>query len=212
MEFYTNVKLFNELINNTVTSELEEYGYKKTKEYKWIKSDNDEFRKGITGYSVKGMSKTFVWGVSLNFCPTYFNGKLKWHKTEKSADIIDINFNLLDYENPKDVTISCFSYNNEKSLISETKKLIARVIIQSESFYRLIFGLKDLELLYLEKINRKYIRFGFENYPQTILSYAFLLKKIGKILEANKYYSMYKEMYKNEYTFSELDIIYESFV
>ncbi len=209
MGYHDKTDVFNEIINNTITQDLLKLGYIHTKDYKWIKEDNNEFMKGITAYSLKSMSKAFLWGVSLNFCPS-FNGKLKWHKTIKSADINDFYIDQLDYKEPKECTISLFEYKSEKDLIKRTKDIISIIINESESFYSRIHHLKDLDILFLEKINRKFIRFGFHNYIQHKLAYSFLLKKIGNIAEANKYYNEYKSLFIDKYNFKELDDIYNS--
>lgn len=116
------------------------------------------------------------WGLRLSFMPALKKGR-------GGARPLDLSYDPLDYERDRTPwTISQFA--NEEELRAETRALVRRALAEVDALSVCCRDLRSLIRCFEEKKTRKYIGFGFYNYPNEVLAYAAVLGLVEREDEA----------------------------
>ena len=90
MNFFQNADLVDsqtveQLLDKIISPGLSERGLIWNGKYLWFDEPKNSIRQVFEYSRLKGETGTFVWGVCLDFVPTIFSNKLKFHRTDKSV-------------------------------------------------------------------------------------------------------------------------------
>jgi hypothetical protein len=119
--------------------------------------------------------------VSLPFVPHLNTEKgfaVEWHRLEKECRF-DLSYNPLDYEE-RVVDWSVDQYTWPDTLESEVHQFAVLVASNASAFLDPLRSVEALLSAFEAKRNRKFIRLRFEDYPQEVLAYAFVLARLGQ--------------------------------
>jgi hypothetical protein len=88
--FFQNTDLVDsqtvgQLLDEIISPGLSERGLVWNGKYLWFDEPKNSVRQVFEYSRLKGETATFVWGVCLDFVPTIFSNKLKFHRTDKSV-------------------------------------------------------------------------------------------------------------------------------
>ena len=79
----------HELVSGAVDAGLASRSFQSLKPLQWIDSSSTPIRRIFEYWQLKGGVVAPRWGYSFDFVPHLSGGKLKWHRTEKSA-LLDV--------------------------------------------------------------------------------------------------------------------------
>jgi hypothetical protein len=88
INLFKNNRLINdseikEILNDAITPELHDLGFKYNGDYLWHTDLKSEIRKILRYKRLKGETGIFEWGVCVDFIPMISGHSIKWDKTEK---------------------------------------------------------------------------------------------------------------------------------
>lgn len=139
----------------------------------WIDGSHPPVRRLFEIQLLKGASMKANWGFSLDFVPHIAGGRIRWHRTDKTA-MLDI---VLD---PKDLHRPSYIHGPER-LAEGLRILLPEATVRAEESWRKcasFHGMLDL----IREIRDKHINcFRYQNYTQLPLAYAFLLARTGDL-------------------------------
>jgi hypothetical protein len=167
---------------NTFGTALCRRGFEQVERRKWVRSDRAPIRELFRIAAIKGASLSPVWGFSLDFVPHSSGSTIRWHRSNKSA-IFDLRYDPIDYTASFD----------EWSIPSSEGRTAAREQADRSTHVALELALpwfqsvgteRDLIREFEAKKERPFVRFGFDNYVQEPLAYAFTLAKVGRSVDA----------------------------
>lgn len=182
----------DEIIASVFDAPLTILGFEKINRRKWVRSGKPEIREVFSILAMKGASYSPAWGFSLDYVPHVSGSKLKWHRTNKSA-ILDFRFAPFDYESPGSVGFeqwiidSLYGYDRA---VKQAKQVAKLSLQKAQAFWNSVEDLRDVSSIYEDQLrqtrakDKKIKRFGFFNYTQHPIAYAFTLAKLGKEQEA----------------------------
>ncbi len=174
--------------------ELKGHGFERVGKRRWIRSTKTPVREGIQVSAIKGYSFTPTWFVSLDLVPHVTStGQIKWHKTAQSArpDLLIDPFDEPDAYDLDTLVVSGMQTATEtkNAIKGSTVKAVPRAL---EWFAR-IGDFPSLTSLYEEARSRPVVRFGFDNYTQARLSFAFVLRAAGYDVLAEEEFNMWTQ-------------------
>jgi hypothetical protein len=188
---------FAVLISECFHPAIAEQGFERCHPTRWVRSRLPDVRDVVEIVALKGASYSAVWGISLDFVPTIRNGKSwSWHRTAKSARP-DLVFDPYDYV----VHASAWSVTRFESageLPAAIREWTSRVLGAASDFFRPLQNLLDVEAAFVEKENRKFVRFGPQNYPQHYLAHAFVLARLSRLAEAAQMFARSLDLFPLE--------------
>lgn len=123
------------------------------------------------------------WGFSLVFGPEVKTGRLKWHRTAKTA-VFDVVVDPLDIILPEHASFIFRKFGPLEKLRATLREQAPRVVEEAQQTWARVRDLEQLAVLLGELQRRKTVRFGFHNYVQHPLAYAFTLARLGRRNEA----------------------------
>ncbi|MEX2120423.1 MAG: hypothetical protein WD847_12580 [Pirellulales bacterium] len=144
---------------------------------RWIDGSKPPARKLFEFQLLKGASLKACWGFSLDFVP-HVSGNIRWHRSDKTARL-DVIIDPVALPQP------CFLYGPEQFRIELETLLPDAVAGAKRDWSRgsTYDGMLDL----IREIREKNTNcFGFRNYTQLPLAYAFLLAKTGDMQLAER--------------------------
>lgn len=167
---------FNETLRGTFDGRLGSQGFEAVKGLKWVRSAKPEIRDVIELYSVKGAAVAARWGVSLDFVPHVAAGRVRWHRTAKSA-VLDLVWDPLDFDGVDGWTQSRLVAMSDLERLAGS--FAVKVCQRALSDLARVRGVSDLPGLYREWDARPAVRFSRESYPRSLISEAFVLQRLG---------------------------------
>ena len=176
---------FNQTVDAEFTARLVPLGLESFRRHKWVYSETAPIRRVFSLYNINSLVLVPVWGISFDFVPHLAAGdEVKWHRTARSA-FFDLTYDPLDYTSVHEWSI----YRGDR--IDEVRKrsqdVSSRAVADATSFWKRVRTLEDAGDVFKEWESRPYIRFGFENYVQAPLAFAFVLAHLGKTDEAESW-------------------------
>jgi hypothetical protein len=182
---WITAKEMDELIQTFFGDELEANGFNKVKKRRWVRSRVPEIRDVFEFVSISH-SLNPRWGFSLDFCPRVKGDTLKWHRTEKSAQI-DVVYDPIDYviapSNEFYDWLLSKTQPKEKTTI-EAQAVAGRALPQALNWLAQVNSLKELETVLQKKQSEKVRRFGYNNYVQQPLALALVQARLGDVAKA----------------------------
>jgi len=132
--------------------------------------------------SMKGATLAPRWGVSLDFVPHVKGNALAWHRTDKSA-ILDLAYDPIDFEPDAERRWGLGTMHGAKELRRDAERVLPMAIERALSW---LADARELPSVlaraeWLRTTDRPGNRFGFENWVQQPLAYAFLLARTGDV-------------------------------
>ena len=159
-----------------------------------MRSTKAPVREGIQVNAIKGYSFAPVWFVSLDPVPHVTStGQIKWHKTAQTArpDL------LIDpFDEPSAYDIEALAVSGMQSTTDAKNAIKACTVMavpRALAWFDRIGDLPSLVSLYEEVRARPVVRFGFDNYTQARLSYAFVLRAAGYEVLAEQEFDLWTE-------------------
>jgi hypothetical protein len=183
---YVKATAINTIFEECFGLPLIRNGFTHVSDRKWIRRRTPDFADLFEIQALKGASYSPLWGFSLNFVPHLSGKNVRFHSTDKSAlfdyryDPLDINFG--SRKKQEEWIISRF--DGLKNAKRNAKRSARRAIPLAMRSFSQINNIPDLIKLYAESLqsyrSRTPSRFGFFNYSQYPIAYAFLLSRQGK--------------------------------
>ena len=174
--------------------ELEGKGFERVGTRRWVRSSKAPVREGIKVTATKGYSFVPTWFVSLDPVPHVTStGQVKWHDTTSNARP-DLLIDPLDERSAYDIDRLIVSgmqtATDAKNAIKTSTKTAVPVAL---AWFDRIGDLPSLVSLYEEARARPVVRFGFDNFTQARLSYAFVLRAAGYEVLAEQEFDLWTQ-------------------
>jgi len=170
----------DETLDATFGSQLRADGFQLAKPRMWVRARTPDITDLFQIQAIKGAMLTPRWGWSLTFVPHVRNGRLRWHRTLKSAhfDVID---DPLDLALPESVpSLLLHTRRGENALLAQARTLCPFAVAQADRFWQRAQAITDLRKVLFELKARKNVRFDFYNYVAHPVSLAFSLARLGE--------------------------------
>ena len=154
----------------------------------WIDGSKPPVRRMFQLQLLKGAAIKACWGFSLDFVPHISAGRVRWHRSSKSARL-DV---IVD---PKDMPQASYLRGHSR-LDSDLERLMPEAIKRAESDWKrgaTLAGMLDL-VRYLRDSRSNC--FGYQMYTQLPLAFAFLSAKVGDKNEADQALTEYIERFE----------------
>jgi hypothetical protein len=178
-------------VASTLGRELEAAGFLTVRPRFWVRSGTPPVRHVVRLGALKGAAYSPIWGISLDYVPHVAGrGTVKWHRTDKSARL-DLTYDTVDHESDRGWDLSAFSSAAEFS--DRCRAMGPRLVRAVESFLAPLTSDVAIREAFEAKRTRPTTRFGFENYYQNVLAYAFTLARVGETVDARLWLARYLE-------------------
>lgn len=165
---------------------LKSLDFEKVNRRRWVRSTKPDIREIFSILPMKGAWYSPAWGFSLDYVPHISGQKIRWHRTNKSA-LFDFRYDPLDYESPEEFGFKSWridSFYGKSTAIKQAKRVSKISINAAKILWNSVQSLSDMTMVFEEQLRltqeRKVNRFGFYNYVQHPMAYAFTLAKIGE--------------------------------
>jgi hypothetical protein len=168
--------MFKEALQSAFSTRLLSHGFEYQKDLKWVRSVNAPMRELIELYALKGASFAPRWGFSLDFVPHVASGRVRWHRTAKSAEL-DLIWDPLDFAGAEGWTVSRICAPSD--VPSQVREYARKVCDAALSDVERATEVAALPALYREWAGRRSVRFSFLNYQQAAIGEAFVLARLG---------------------------------
>lgn len=175
----------DELVQETFGQDLESRGFEQIDRRSWVRSGKAPIREEVGLGSLKGYSFMPGWSISLDFVPHVTKaGKVAWHRTAKQHRA-DLGIDPAD--DPKRLQADRLAVRgmarrgDVRRSLQRSSALTAEL---SESWFSRINDLASLVPLFEEAERQPAVRFGFDNYVQHRLAFAFVLARTGDLTRA----------------------------
>jgi hypothetical protein len=145
---------------------------------RWIDGSKPPARKLFELQLLKGASLKACWGFSLDFVPHVSGSSIRWHRSDKTARL-DV---IVD---PVALPQSCFLYGPAR-FRAELQVLLPDAVAAAQRDWEIGSTYKGMLQLIREIRDKNTNCFGFRNYTQLPLAFAFLLAKTGDIVLAEQ--------------------------
>jgi hypothetical protein len=179
------------ILTDTFGSALTGYGFEQVHRRRWVRSIKQPIRELFSVVGMKGACFSPCWGFSLDFVPHVSGSSVRWHRSAKAA-LLDLCYDPVDYTRDAG---EWFVPSLEGT--SAARKKAARVTRQALElalpWFEGVQTLADLAREFEAKKRRPFVRFGFYNYVQGPLAYAFVLARVGRWTDAEAEISRYLE-------------------
>jgi hypothetical protein len=183
--------VIDEAVRRTLGVALEAAGFSAIRARFWVRTGTPPVRHVVTLGALKGAAYSPTWGVSLDYVPHVAGrGTVRWHRTDKSARL-DLTYDTVDHESDRGWELSAFSSAAEFS--GRCRAIGPRLAEAVEGFVVPLTSDVAIREAFEAKRKRATTRFGFENYYQNVLAYAFTLARVGETADAESWLARYLE-------------------
>lgn len=151
----------------------------------WVRSEKPSIREEVGVGPLKGYSFMPGWSISLDFVPHVSkSGEIAWHRTAKQyrADL-----EIEPADDPKRLRADRLAVRGMAGadvVRRACERSAALTIELAEDWFARISDVASLVPLFEEAEHRPVVRFGFDNYVQHRLAYAFVLARAGELVRA----------------------------
>jgi len=179
-----------------VTSHLQEHlpmlGLTERAPRSWVNGSEAPFRRLFEIQLLKGAAMKACYGFSLDFVPHISGGRVRWHRTDKSA-MLDV---ILD---PRDLPQPSFIHG-ATGLADGLRRLLPEAVARAREVWRrgaTFQGMLDIIREIRDRpIERRINCFGYYNYAQLPLAFAYLSAKTGDLQTAEEELGKYATSYQ----------------
>lgn len=164
------------ILQPVVEAKLAPLGFECVKTLRWVRSADAPIRQVFGFLQWKGGKLAPRWGLSLDFVPHISGGRIKWHRTPKSA-VFDLCVDARD-------RVLDMPYIQGIDPISKIAGAVAsEAITRARAFWDSARSIPDL-LVAFDWLKR-YLStgLGFDNYVQHPIALAFVLALNGRVVE-----------------------------
>ena len=175
----------DELVQETFGRDLGSRGFEQINLRSWVGSDKAPIREEVGVGSLKGYSFMPGWSISLDFVPHVTKtGKIAWHRTAKQHRA-DLGIDPAD--DPKRLQADRLAVRGmarEDDVRRSLRRSSVLTAELSEAWFSRINDVPSLVSLFEEAERQPVVRFGFDNYVQHRLAFAFVLARTGDLTRA----------------------------
>lgn len=173
----------DQIIANCLREYLPPLGLTERQTRSWIDGSRAPIRRLFEIKLLKGASLKVNWGFSLDFVPHISGGRVRWHRTDKTA-MLDV---VID---PRDVHDA--SYLHGRAHLTEAlHSLLPEVTHRAQKTWQMGSTFGGMLEIIREIRNKQTNVFAYQNYTQLPLAFAFLLAKTGDLQSAENELSKY---------------------
>jgi len=161
-------------------------GFTQVSNRKWVRSRVADIRDLIVIQALKGSDYSPIIGFSLDYVPHVAGQSMRWHRTEKSSRF-DLRFDPLDYHEPLTDGFNQWiidSIQGKRTAKRDARKVGRLTANHVKKTLDTVVTFEHLCDAFEAQIAREYVRFGFFNYIDQPLAYAFTLLRMGNIQKA----------------------------
>jgi len=201
------VDTVDQIVQEVFSPPLNKLRFEQIERRKWVRSKKPLIREVVQLIAMKGACFSPIWGFSLDFVPHISAGRVRWHRTAKSTRL-DLSYDPYDYdERPCKIC----QFQSVEGMRITTAKLSDEVVTSSSEFFGPVRTVADLPRAFEEKLKRPTLRFGFLNYIQHPMAYAFVLAKCGRPRKARKWLDIAKKYHElDEIELDKLALAFEA--
>jgi hypothetical protein len=179
------------ILADTFGAALIGYGFEQVDCRRWVRGTKQPIRELFSVVAMKGACYSPCWGFSLDFVPHVSGSSVRWHRSAKAA-LFDLCYDPVDYtSNTGEWFIP--SLQGHARARKEAARVARRALESALPWFEGVSTLADLAREFEAKKQRPSVRFGFYNYVQGPLAYAFLLARLGRWADAEAEISQYLE-------------------
>lgn len=171
----------HEIVQPTISRFLSPMGFESYRKLMWVRSGDAPIRQVFRLEQFKGAALDFAWGLSLDFVPHVSGSHVKWHRTPKAA-MLDLGVRP---RRPRGNSGLTYLWG-VAPLRSRIESAIEEVRPKAEKFWASATVLPELPAVF-DAVRNYYNAspgFGFYNFVQHPIAFAFTLAKVGRLGEA----------------------------
>ena len=166
----------------TFGSALTGHGFEQMDPRRWVRSAKQPIRELFCVLAMKGACFSPCWGFSLDFVPHVSGSSVRWHRSAKAA-LFDLCYDPVDYTTNAGEWFVPSLWG--RSVARKEAARVTREALESAlPWFASVNTLADLVREFEAKRQRPFVRFGFDNYVQEPLAYAFILARVGRWADA----------------------------
>jgi hypothetical protein len=171
----------DEVIAEELGMRLLPRGFEQVSRRSWVRSSAAPIRHEVGIGALKGYSFAPGWSVSLDFVPHVTKtGRVAWHRTAKQHHG-DLSIDPLDYPTQYDVDVLVVQgMRSLKTFRKALKRSSDLTVHHAETWFEPITDLPGLIAAFERAEAHDSPRFGFDNYVQHRLAFAFVLAAAGE--------------------------------
>jgi hypothetical protein len=170
-------------VDSIFDGRLAALGFEHPRTLVWVRSGKPEIRDLFMLGKVFRSSLAPAWGFSCDFVPHLRGSKVVWHRTPKSARF-DLFYDPWDYSRDTQ-SWQVSQFLNKEDVDSWAGALAQKSLSRAVEYWERVQSVGDLLSEFRVWQASKPIRFGFDNYPDSGLALAFVLKRLGEDEEAS---------------------------
>jgi len=164
------------IVADHLRARLPAFGLSEITARRWVDGSQPPVRRMFELQLLKGASIGARWGFSLDYVPHISGGRVRWHRSDKTA-MLDIIVDQRDLPQPSYI-------HGPAGLTEGLRQLLPEAIRRAEESWRKGSALQGMLGIIREIRDRRSNGLGYENYTQLPLAYAFLSAKIGDVQTA----------------------------
>jgi hypothetical protein len=156
-------------------------GFERATELKWVRRAAPSIRHVVEAAPARHGGRLVHWGVSLDFVPHCVGASVRWHRTARSARL-DLGFDPLNFRDEWDFTAQPWTIPLDLGAPTPAERARSIAAALAEHAYPwldAIDGLPSLPAAFEREAARTGGQFGFDDYVQYRLAYAFVLARLG---------------------------------
>ena len=177
-------KEFLSLVSVGFDEALKPHSFEKTSDRRWVRSTKQPIREIVELVKINSGYVNPRWGFSLDYVPHVDVVETKWHRTNRTA-MFDLTFDPVDSEDIK--VWAVYNTTNCEMVKNAGKASASRVVSKAIPLFNRAQSVADLPPLFEERLHQRNMRFGFHNYVQHPLAYAFTLAKLQNKIAAREW-------------------------
>ncbi len=154
----------------------------------WIDGSQPPARRIFELQLLKAASMKACWGFSLDFVPHISGGRLRWHRSDKSA-LLDVFIDPKNLPNPSFIQGSAHLAADLRTLLPEAVAKAQESWKRGSTFHGMLDIIREIRA-------KKTNCFDFYNYCQLPLAYAFLSAKVGDLQSAEQEIEQYVQAHR----------------
>jgi len=155
---------------------LPAFGLSEITARRWVDGSQPPVRRMFEISLLKGAGIGAQWGFSLDFVPHISGGRVRWHRSDKTA-MLDV------IVEPRGLPQPSFIHGPAR-LTEGLRQLLPEAIHRAEESWRKGSTLEGMLDIIRDIRDRRSNGLGYENYTQLPLAYAYLSAKIGDVQTA----------------------------
>lgn len=168
--------------DSRVGPSLNKLGFKRVKDNAWMKSVTGEIDHVVSISAVKGKSHQILIGVRLSFAPIFNSNTLRSHTpSESSSEMLDLVHNPYGDSEYNPIQQLIDAAHGYKFLRADIKKQRKYLIPYLKCYFANANTLQVILSMYEAERLRNHTGLGFKNYTRHLVSYPFLLARMGNL-------------------------------